>query len=83
MVIHRKKNRPALQRHDIWTVSLGSSFCFHLIGHLLKSSPTQFLVVLFFIALYTSPFSSEHFFLGLFFFFFFFFLGLCLPSYSA
>ena len=64
-VIHRKKNRPALQRHDIWTVSLGSSFCFHLIGHLLKSSPTQFLVVLFFIALYTSPFSSEHFFWGL------------------
>ncbi len=30
------------------------------------SSPTQFLVVLFFIGLYTAPFSSKHFFLGLF-----------------
>ena len=25
-MIHRKKNRPALQRHDIVTVSLGFSF---------------------------------------------------------
>ena len=39
-VIHRKKNRPALQRHDIKV--------FFFIGNLLRSSPTQFLVVLFF-----------------------------------
>ncbi len=35
-------------------------------GNLLSSSATQFLVVLFFIAFYTAPFSSKHFFLGLF-----------------
>ena len=34
--------------------------------YLLKSSSTEFVVVLFFIAFYTAPFSSEHFFLGLF-----------------
>ena len=33
---------------------------------MLKSSSTKFLVVLFFIAFYTTPFSSKHFFLGLF-----------------
>ena len=32
---------------------------------MLSSSCTKFLVVLFFIAFYTSPFSSKHFFLGL------------------
>ena len=42
-VIHRKKNRPALQRHDI------KAFLFFLfIGNLLRSSSTQFLMVLFF-----------------------------------
>ena len=38
--------------------------CF--IGNLLSSSSIQFLVVLFFIAFYTAPFSSKHFLLGLF-----------------
>ena len=64
-MIHRKKNRPALQRRDILTVFL-VSFYFFFIGNLLRSSFTQFLVVLFFIAFYTVPFSSEQFFLGLF-----------------
>ena len=62
-VIHRKKNRPALQRHDILTVSL---VFFFFIGNLLRSSSTQFLVVLFFIAFCTASFSSKHFHLGLF-----------------
>ena len=67
-MIHRKKNRPALQRRDILTVFL---VCFHFfsffsIGNLLSSSSTQFLVVLFFIVFYTAPFSSNHFLLGLF-----------------
>ena len=61
-MIHRKKNRPALQRRDILTVSLASS-CFR---NLLRSSSTQNLVVLFFKACYTLTFSSKHFFLGLF-----------------
>ena len=68
-VIHRKKNRPALQRRDILTVSLVSFllFClFVFVGNLLRSSSTKFVVVLFFIAFYTAPFSSEHFFWGLF-----------------
>ena len=68
-MIHRKKNRPALQRRDILTVSLVSFFFFSfsfLIGNLLNSSSTQFLVVLFFLASYTAPFSSKHFFLVLF-----------------
>ena len=56
------KNRPALQRRDILTVSLASS-CFR---NLLRSSSTQNLVFLFFKACYTLPFSSKHFFLGLF-----------------
>ena len=58
-MIHRKKNRPALQRHDILTVSLvdfSSSFFFFLfflgggglIENFFKSSSTQFLVFLFF-----------------------------------
>ena len=67
-MIHRKKNRPALQRRDILTVSLVSflfiSIC--IIGNLLSSYPTQFLVVLFFLAFYTAPFSSKHFFPWLF-----------------
>ena len=66
-MIHRKKNRPALQRRDISTVSLVSFFFFFfLIGNLLKPSSTQFVVVLFFITFYTAPFSSKHFFWGLF-----------------
>ena len=31
-MIHRKKNRPALQRHDILTVSLVSFFCFFFLS---------------------------------------------------
>ena len=73
-MIHRKKNRPALQRRDILTVSLVSFFfsfffsflCLFLIQNLLRSSCTQFLVALFFIAFYAAPFSSKHFFLWLF-----------------
>ena len=71
-MIHRKKNRPALQRRDILTVSLVSFFsffsflCLFLIENLLRSSCTQFLVALFFIAFYAAPFSSKHFFLWLF-----------------
>ena len=61
-MIHRKKNRPALQRRDILTVSLVSS-CFR---NLLGSSSTQNLVVLFFKACYSLPFPSKHFFLWLF-----------------
>ena len=64
-VIHRKKNRPASQRPDILTFFFFSFFYF-CIGNLLSSSCTKFLVVLFFIAFYTAPFSSKHFFLGLF-----------------
>jgi len=60
-VIHRKKNSPALQTRDILTV-----FFYIFIGTLLSSSCTQFLVVLFFLAFYTAPFSSKHFCLGLF-----------------
>jgi len=66
-VIHRKKNRPALQRHDILTVSLVSFlllfFSFSFIGNLLDSSSAQFSAVLFYLAFYTAPFSSKHFFL--------------------
>ena len=72
-VIHRKKNRPALQRHDILTiflVSSSSSSSFSsssfLIGNVLNSSSIQFLVVLLFLAFYTAPISSKHFLLGLF-----------------
>ena len=69
-VIHRKKNRPSLQRRDILTVSLVSSSFFSssfLTCNFLNSSSTQFLVVLFFLAFYRTPFSSKHFlFLGLF-----------------
>ena len=81
-VIHRKKNRPALQRRDILTVSLVSLSSFFLFffssfffffffffetGIFLNSSSAQFLVVLFFLAFYRTPFSSKHFlFLGLF-----------------
>ncbi len=65
-MIRRKKNIPALQRRDILTVSLVSFLFFFIIGNLLKSSSTKLLVVLFFIAFYTAPFSSKHFFWGLF-----------------
>ena len=67
-MIHRKKNRPALQRRDIFTVSFVSVilFIYFCIGNLLNSSSTQFLVVLFFLALYTALLSSKHFFLGIF-----------------
>ena len=50
-MIHRKKNRPALQRRDILTVSL-------------VSSSTQVLVVVLFLAFHIAWFSSSHFFLG-------------------
>ena len=63
-MIHRKKNRPALQRRDILTVSL-VSFPF-FIGNLLNSSSTQFLVGLLFLAFCTAPVPTKHFFLGLF-----------------
>ena len=73
-VIHRKKNRPALQRRDILTVSL--VFCLFVClffvflnifyRNFLRSSSTQFLVVLFFISFYTAPFSWKHFFSGFF-----------------
>ena len=47
-MIHRMKNRPALQRCDILTIFLVSFFFLFWIGNLLNSSSTQFLVVLFF-----------------------------------
>ena len=59
-MIHRKKNRPALQRRDILTVF------FILYIYILGNFFTQFLVVLFFIAFYTAQFSSKHFILRLF-----------------
>ena len=70
-MIHRKKNRPALQRRDILTVSLVGFYFFLFFlggggGNLLNSSSTQFLVVLFFLPFYTAPFFSKPFFLGLF-----------------
>ena len=65
-MIHRKKNRPALQRRDILTASLVSFDLIFLIGNLLKSSYAEFLVVLLFIAFYIAPFSSKYFCLGLF-----------------
>ena len=65
-MIHRQKNRPALQRRDILTVFLVSFLFLFFVGNLFSSSYTQFLVVLFFVAFYTAPFSSKHFFLGLF-----------------
>ena len=78
-MIHRKNNRPALQRRDILTVSLVSFggvfflfFFLFLIGNLLRSSSTQLLVVLLFLAFYTALFSSKYFFL---------ILGLFLRSY--
>ena len=68
-MIHRKKNRPALQRRDVLTVSVVSLFfkIFIIIiiftGNLLNSSSAQVLVVLFFSTFYTAPFPSKHFFL--------------------
>ena len=65
-VIHRKKNRPALQRRDILNVSLFYFFNYFCKINLLNSSSTHFLVVLFFLAFYTVPFPSKHSFVGLF-----------------
>ena len=65
-MIHRKKNRPALQRSDIFSVSLFFYNFFLWIGNLFSFSSTQFLVVLFCLAFYTAPFSSKYFILGLF-----------------
>ena len=66
-VIHRKKNRPALQRRDILTVFLVSFLYIYIffIGNLLNSSSTQFLVLCF-LAFCRAPFSSKHLFSGLF-----------------
>ena len=71
-MIHRKKNRPALQRRDVLTVSLVFLFIIIIIiiviviiiftGNFLNSSSTQVLMVLFFLAFYTGPFPSKHFF---------------------
>ena len=54
-MIHRKKNRPVLQRRDILTVSL----VLLVLGNLLKSSSTQVLVGVFFLALHIARFSSN------------------------
>ena len=67
-MINRDKNRPTIQRL-LLLVSFFFSCLFYLfifIGNLLRYSSTQFLVVLFFIAFYTAPFSSKHFFPWLF-----------------
>ena len=70
-----RKTDLALQRRDILTVSLVFclfvcfvSFVFLNIFYrnFLRSSSTQFLVVLFFISFYTAPFSWKHFFSGFF-----------------
>ena len=61
-MIHRKKNRPSLQRRDILTVFLiFYFFIYFFIGNL----PSSSFVVLFFIAFYTAEFSSKHFILGI------------------
>ena len=77
-VIHRKKNRPALQRRDILTVFFidiffwwggGGGRVWSGVGvgwNLLSSSFTHFFVVLFFMAFYTAQLSSKHFILRLF-----------------
>ena len=68
-VIHRKKNRPALQRRDILTVSLVFFLIFFFLIFFYREFPYvffQFLVVLFFLALFTAHFSSKHYFLVLF-----------------
>ena len=51
-----------------WHFDSFSAFFIYLflIGNLLNSSSTQFLVVVFCLAFYTAPFSSKNFFLGLF-----------------
>ena len=82
-MIHRKKNRPALQRRDILTVFLVSLlfyffiFYFIFIGNLFRSSSTQFLVVLFFIAFSIQLGSLQNTSFGG------FFVGFSLPSYSS
>ena len=64
-VIHRKKNRPALQSHDILTIFVVFVVVVVVVDRGMCSS-IQLLVVLFFLAFYTAPFSSKHFFSGLF-----------------
>ena len=77
-MIHRKKNRPALQRRDISTVSLASFFFlssssffffffFFFLRSLPRSSSTQVLVTVLCLLFNTARFSSKHFF-GFFFF---------------
>ncbi len=73
-MIHRKKNRPALQRRDILTVSLASFYLFlffYFLPSLLRSTSTQVLVTVLFLLFNTARFSSKYFFA---FFSFFFFL---------
>ena len=66
-VIHRKKKQTCFTKtwHFDCLFSVFVYFYF-FIGNLLNSSPTQFSVVLFFLAFYTAPFSSKHFILGIF-----------------
>ena len=61
--IHRKKNRPALERRHILTVSF---FFFFFCQGICLVLLALFLVVLFFIAFYTALFSSKPFLLVLF-----------------
>ena len=61
-MIHRKKNRPALQRRDILTVSL-VSFCFRKFAYVFFY-PGLSGSVLF--SIHTARFSLKHFFLGIF-----------------
>ena len=50
-MIHRKKNRPALQRRDNLTVSSFFYIFFFLMRNLLNSYTTKSLVVLFFFSI--------------------------------
>jgi len=63
-VIHRKKKQTCFTK--TWHFDCLSSVFLFFIGNLLRSSSTQFLVVLFFIAFCTALFSSKHFHLELF-----------------
>ena len=64
-VIHRKKKKQTCFTKT-WHFDCLSSVFLFFIGNLLRSSSTQFLVVLFFIAFCTALFSSKHFRLELF-----------------
>ena len=59
-MIHRKKNRPALQRRDILNVSL--AFFFFFLRSLLRSTSSQVLVTVLFLLFNTARFSSKYFF---------------------